>query len=102
MKSPTKAWDRPAILAEVHRQGMTLTGIAIDAGLHSTTCRKGIIGASRPGAEAIARAIGVPFRELFPDSYSRGRHDEGRNSRNDRSVEGQKTGAGLDAATLVA
>ena len=77
-----KKWDRAGILAEVRRQGKTLTGIARDNDLYSSACRQGIIGASRRGAEAIAKAIGVPFRELFPDSYSQGRHDEGKTSSN--------------------
>ena len=71
----TKKWDRAAIKAELLRQGKTLTGIARDAGLYDSACRAGIIGASRPGAEAIAKAIKIPFRELFPDSYTLGRHD---------------------------
>ncbi|MGO8057584.1 helix-turn-helix domain-containing protein [Rhizobium johnstonii] len=78
----TKRWDRPAITAEVRRQGKTLTGIARDAGLYDSACRQGIIGASRAGAEAIARALGIPFRDMFPDSYTRGRHDEGKTSSN--------------------
>lgn len=73
-----KVWDRHAINAEIRRRGMTLTGIARDAGLYDSACRQGIIGLSRPGAEAIAAALGLPFRELFPDLYTRGRHDEGK------------------------
>ncbi len=73
----TKKWDRQAIKEELLKQGKTLTGIARDAGLYDSACRAGIIGASRPGAEAIARALGVPFREMFPDSYTLGRHDNG-------------------------
>ncbi len=71
----TKKWDRKAIKEELLRQGKTLTGIARDAGLYDSACRAGMIGASRPGAEAIANALGVPFREMFPDSYTLGRHD---------------------------
>ncbi|MCZ7499335.1 MULTISPECIES: helix-turn-helix domain-containing protein [unclassified Agrobacterium] len=77
-----KKWDRHEILAEIRRRGMTLTGIARDAGLYASACRAGMIGASRPGAEAIASALGIGFRELFPDSYTRGRHDEGKTSSN--------------------
>src|SRR3954463_5423322 len=69
-------WDRHAINAELRRRGMTLTGIAKDAGLYSSACRQGIIGLSRPGAEAIAAALNIPFRTLFPALYTRGRHDE--------------------------
>ncbi len=71
----TKKWDRIAIKRELLRQNKTLTGIARDNGLYESACRNGIIGASRPGAEAIAAALGVPFREMFPDMYTRGRHD---------------------------
>lgn len=78
----TRKWDRPGILAEVQRRGLTLTGIAKDADLYESACRQGMIGASRRGAEAIAKAIGVPFRELFPDSYTRGRHNETNTSSN--------------------
>jgi Ner family transcriptional regulator len=76
-KSPRK-WDRHSIKAEIHRRGMTLSGIAEDAGLSVSACGHGLTGASRPGAEAIASALGIPFRELFPDSYSKGRHAEER------------------------
>lgn len=78
----TKKWDRVEIRAELARRGLTLTGIARDANLYDSACRQGIIGASRAGAEAIASALGVPFREMFPDSYTRGRHDEGKLNNN--------------------
>jgi len=71
----TQKWDRRAIHNELLRQNKTLTGIARDKGLYDSACRQGIIGASRKGAEAIAEALGVPFREMFPDSYTLGRHD---------------------------
>ncbi|RWE55166.1 MAG: transcriptional regulator [Mesorhizobium sp.] len=75
MNTP-QVWDRHAINAELRRRGMTLTGIAKSAGLYSSACRQGIIGLSRPGAEAIAAALDIPFRTLFPTLYTRGRHDE--------------------------
>lgn len=71
--SPKPVWDRPAIIAELHRRGMTLTGIAIDAGMYPSAARQGIGGQSRRGAQAIADALGVPFDELFPTMYLRGR-----------------------------
>ena len=77
----TKKWDRAAIKTELLRQNKTLTGIARDAGLYDAACRQGLIGASRPGAEALASALGVPFRDMFPDAYTRGRHDSSDSSR---------------------
>ncbi len=90
MSKTTKKWDRYSIVAEVKRQGLTLTGIALDAGLPAGACRHGIIGSSRKGAEAIAAAIGVPFRDLFPDSYSRGRHGEERERRSRKGKRGSQ------------
>ncbi|MBW8320041.1 unnamed protein product [Ciceribacter sp. T2.26MG-112.2] len=98
----TAKWDRHQINAEIRRRGMTLTGIARDAGLYDSACRAGIIGASRAGAEAIAKALDVPFRELFPDSYTRGRHDEGKDSSNERCNERAKARGGVDNSRSVA
>ena len=99
MSAPSTVWDRHAINAEIRRRGMNLTGIARDAGLHASACRQGIIGTSRPGAEAIAAALGIPFRELFPDSYTRGRHDEGKTTSNGSGNGSAKAAAKLDIAT---
>lgn len=98
MDTPTK-WDRPAIVAEVHRRKMTLTGIATDRGLYTSACRQGLLGKSRPGAEAIADALGIPFRTLFPDSYSRGRHGEVETTSNDRCNGSAKAALELDSIT---
>jgi Ner family transcriptional regulator len=97
MTKPVSGWDRHAINAEVRRRGMTLTGIALDAGLSESACRQGIIGYNRRGAQAIADALGLPFRELFPDSYTRGRHSERKTNLNDRSAESAKTASAADA-----
>lgn len=64
-----RTWDRHSIRAEVHRRGLTITGIALDAGLYKTACTQALRGGSYPGALAISRALGVPVEELFPDCY---------------------------------
>lgn len=98
----TKKWDRAAIKDELLRQNKTLTGIARDAGLYASACRAGIIGASRPGAEAIAKALGVPFREMFQDSYTLGRHNQpdtsSNKSCNTRAKKPSKTDGAQNAA----
>jgi len=98
----TKAWTREAIKKELLKQNKTLTGIARDAGLYDSACRAGIIGASRPGAEAIAQALGVPFREMFPDAYTHGRHDSPETSSNRKGKASQKHSASADNARSVA
>lgn len=95
MTTPKK-WDRAAIKAELLRQGKTLTGIARDAGLYDSACRAGMIGASRPGAEAIAKALKIPFRELFPDSYTLGRHDSHETTSKPKSKASQKAPVNVD------
>lgn len=98
----TKKWDRRAIKDELLRQNKTLTGIARDAGLNDSACRQGIIGASRKGAEAIAAALGVPFRDMFPDSYTLGRHDGGDTTSKRKQKASQKHDAPADDVRSVA
>ena len=74
-------WDRHAIKAAIGRAGKTQTAIAKAYGLEPSAVRHGLRGNNRKGAEAIAKALGLPFRTLFPDSYLRGSHNEGKTSR---------------------
>lgn len=68
-----KLWDRPAIIAEVARKGLTLAKIAEDAGLYPAACSQGLNGGSYRGAVAVAEAIGVDLREMLPGMYTRRR-----------------------------
>lgn len=72
--SPPAVWDRHSIKAEVHRRGMSLSGIARDAGLAESACRLALMGLNRKGADAIATALDIPFDVLFPlGMFSRSR-----------------------------
>lgn len=73
--SPAR-WDRHAIKAEVHRRGMTLTGIARDAGLAENACRKALFGIDRKGADALAAALDIPFNTLFPAGFHQSRSSQ--------------------------
>ncbi|TFF20507.1 hypothetical protein E3C22_16490 [Jiella endophytica] len=71
---PPAQWDRHSIKAEIHRRGMSLSGIARDAGLPESACRLALMGMNRKGADAIAAALGIPFDTLFPaDMFVRSR-----------------------------
>lgn len=71
---PPAVWDRHSIKAEVHRRGMSLSGIARDAGLADSACRLALMGLNRKGADAIAAALDIPFDTLFPlGMFSRSR-----------------------------
>jgi hypothetical protein len=48
------------------------------------------------GAEAIAEALGIPFRELFPDSYTLGRHDTSETTSKTKGKASQKDGGRAD------
>lgn len=63
---PPAEWDRHSIKAEIHRRGMSLSGIARDAGLAPNACRMALMGLNRKGADAISGALGIPFDTLFP------------------------------------
>ena len=66
---PNPKWDRHAIVAEMHRRGMTLTGLAKIHGLNPNNFRK-VWGCTHRKAEgAIASFLGVPVEQLFPDRY---------------------------------
>ncbi|ORE93244.1 helix-turn-helix domain-containing protein [Aurantimonas sp. 22II-16-19i] len=71
---PPSEWNRHSIKAEVHSRGMSLSGIARDAGLPDSACRHALMGLSRKGADAIAAALQIPFDTLFPaDMFVRSR-----------------------------
>lgn len=101
MAKPRVVWDRPAIIAELHRRGLTLTGIAKDAGLYPSACRQGIGGQSRTGAEAIAAALDVPFNDLFPTMYLRGRAHREQGNRNTSGNTSSKAATSADSARRV-
>lgn len=62
-------WDRHAIRTAVHRHGLTMTGIALDADLYKSACSQALYGQSYSGALALSRTLNVPVEELFPDRY---------------------------------
>jgi Ner family transcriptional regulator len=80
-KTEPVKWDRHDIKAEIERRRLTLTGIAKAAGLGESACRHGLNGSNSRGAKAIAKALGIPFRTLFPNSYPRVRDDEPKTTR---------------------
>jgi Ner family transcriptional regulator len=62
-------WDRYAIRAELNRRGKTLTGLALDAVIEPSACRTALLRPNADGERAIASALGVEARTLWPDRY---------------------------------
>ncbi|MBT9292694.1 MULTISPECIES: helix-turn-helix domain-containing protein [Hyphomicrobiales] len=71
----SRKWDNHEIKAELARRGHTLTGLALDNGLHESACRRALWGTCQPGAMAIANALGVTVQELWPGRYIRRRRN---------------------------
>lgn len=72
-KKPEPALDWPAIKAEVHRRGMTLTELARRHGFPETACRKVSTVRHYGGQQAIAEFIGYKPEQLWPDRYPKGK-----------------------------
>jgi Ner family transcriptional regulator len=62
-------WDRYAIAAEIRRRGTTLTQLALDHGLGSSSCRSALCRATPRGDHVISTFLAVPLHELWPDRY---------------------------------
>jgi Ner family transcriptional regulator len=93
---PEVKWDRHLILALVRQRGMTLSGIAEDAGLEGSACRHGIARRNRRGARAIADALGMPFDTLFPDYHERGHNSDANVSLKSASKSRQNSPVAID------
>lgn len=73
---PSIVHDRHSLFAEIRRRGMTLSGIATDAGIDPSACRHGIDRKNRTGAKAIAAALGWPFDYAFPNYHERAHNSD--------------------------
>lgn len=69
-KQPKMDW--PGLVAELHRRGMTLTGLAERNGLPANACRRVKTVSHYPAQEAIAKFLGHAPEDLWPDRYPRG------------------------------
>lgn len=90
-------WTPDLIRQEVRRRHLSLTGIALAAGLREDACRKALHGLNRQGADALAEALGIPFDTLFPTGFIQSRRQASvkllRESRKKRVSPADKTAA---------
>lgn len=68
-------WHREQIKAAVRMTGITLTDLALLAGLPENACRRALLGRHLQGELAIAARIAVPLWELWPDRWRQPRCD---------------------------
>ncbi|WP_370270132.1 helix-turn-helix domain-containing protein [Nioella sp.] len=71
-KSPPQM-DWPGIVAELHRQGMTLTELARRNGLPEGACRKVPSQGHYKAQQVIAEFLGLKPEALWPDRYPKGK-----------------------------
>jgi Ner family transcriptional regulator len=64
-----RTWDRHAIVAAVRRNGLSLRALAEQNGLSKQACSVALVMPVPAADRAIAKCIGVPLHELWPDRY---------------------------------
>ena len=62
-------WHKEDIKAAVRKRGVTLTQLALSAGLAESTCRNALIRPTPSGNRAIAAFLGLPLHELWPQWF---------------------------------
>ncbi len=70
---PGRAMDWPGIVAELHRQGMTLTELAKRNGMPAGACRKVPSQPHYKAQQVIAEFLGEKPEALWPERYPRGK-----------------------------
>ena len=70
---PRPAMDWPGIVAELHRQGMTLTELAKRHGLPANACRAVPSRGHYKAQQAIAEFLGMKPEALWPERYPKGK-----------------------------
>ncbi|GHC41762.1 MAG: hypothetical protein BGP11_08270 [Rhodobacterales bacterium 65-51] len=70
---PEPALDWPGIVAEVHRQGMTLTELAKRNGLPVNACRKISSQGHYKAQQVLAEFLGYKPEQLWPTRYPKGK-----------------------------
>ncbi|ENZ0175038.1 helix-turn-helix domain-containing protein [Providencia rettgeri] len=63
-------WHRADIVAALHKQGVSLSQLSIDAGLSPSTLRNALRAPYPRAEEIIAHAIGVTPQEIWPSRYA--------------------------------
>lgn len=58
------------IRGALHKQGLTLTQVAIDAGLPEAACRVALRQPYHRAEQAIAACLGTTAQKLFPERYA--------------------------------
>lgn len=66
-----KNWHRIDIVAALHKKGLTIKGLSVQAGLSPHTLKNVLIRPYPKGERIIAEALKIEPCEIWPDRYSR-------------------------------
>ncbi len=91
--TPTQTWDRHSILAEIKRRYGSLNAFAATTPLAAAHFSVALGAPYLKAERMIARALGIPARQLWPDRYdTRGRRKIARSSKPEKAS--REAGAG--------
>ncbi|MEL5454768.1 MULTISPECIES: helix-turn-helix domain-containing protein [Serratia] len=69
--TPEQDWHRIDIVAAIHKEGLTMRGLSVKAGLKPDTL-KNVLSRSYPkGEQIIAKALGTEPAQIWPSRYIR-------------------------------
>lgn len=66
-----KNWHRIDIVAALHKKGLTIKGLSVQAGLSPHTLKNALIRPYPKGERIIAKALDIEPCEIWPERYSR-------------------------------
>ncbi|MCM2368538.1 MULTISPECIES: helix-turn-helix domain-containing protein [Proteus] len=65
-------WHRADIVAALHKKGLSLSQLSVEAGLSPSTLRNALRAPYPRAEQIIAKAIGIPAEEIWPSRYQKG------------------------------
>lgn len=69
-QKPHVDWHRADIIAALHKRGLSLTSLSVDAGLKPSTLRNAMRMSYPKGERIIASAIGVLPEVIWPSRHA--------------------------------
>lgn len=65
-----KNWHRIDIVAALHKKGLTIKGLSVEAGLSPHTLKNALIRPYPKGERIIAEALDIEPFEIWPERYN--------------------------------
>ncbi|CDG47362.1 Putative sugar fermentation stimulation protein B [Serratia symbiotica SCt-VLC] len=69
--TPEQDWHRIDIVAALHKEGLTMRALSVEAGLKPDTLKNALSRAYPKGERIIAKALGTELTHIWPSRYIR-------------------------------